>query len=125
VVAGIGVSLGFRSMDGAGTVVRRAVDGVQPQRLSAVRHKIVPRPGGDDDNVAGYDFATLFAQERFTFPFNEAEDLVRILVNLRADLPTGRDVHQNELDMFRCIENTAKVGIFPGEFGDVRRVGFV
>jgi hypothetical protein len=124
-VASVGVSLGLRSMDGAGTVVRRAVDGVQPHRLSVIRHEIVSSPCGDDDNVAGQDFAALFAQERFAFPLNEAEDLVRTLVNLNADLPARCDVHQDELGMFRCIENSAKVGVFLGEFGYVRRVCFV
>src|SRR5512132_1798978 len=58
-----GVRLGLGLVDGAGGVLRRGVDGDQPQGAVAGVDEVVAGPGWDQDQVVGGDLGGLAVQD--------------------------------------------------------------
>src|SRR3954464_7134784 len=67
-------------------VLRRAVDGVEDQRVLAGVHEVVLGAGGNDDQVALGDLLRVARDARLSGAADEREDLVGVLVGLLADL---------------------------------------
>src|SRR5215217_8486989 len=75
-------------------VLRRAVDGVEDQRVRAGVDEVVLLPGGDDDEVALRHVLLRPRDDRLPGAADEGEDLVH-LVDLLADLTARRDGHDD------------------------------
>src|SRR4051812_23071108 len=98
-------------------VLRRAVDGVEHQRVDPGVHEVVLLPRRDHDQVALLDVLLLPADLRLGGAADEGQDLVD-LVHLLADLPARRDGHDHQLGVLTRPQHATEVGALLGDGGD-------
>ncbi len=72
-------------------VLRRAVHGVEDQRIGPGVDEVVLRSGGNDDEVALLHLLGLAGDPRIPGTADEGQDLVYALVDLLTDLPARGD----------------------------------
>jgi hypothetical protein len=76
------VCLGLCLVDGAGRVLGRRVDRVEPKVRGAGVHEVVARSGRHVDQPIDGDRARDAVQDRLSFALDEDEHLVDIIVDL-------------------------------------------
>jgi hypothetical protein len=91
------VSIGFRTVDRAGRVLRRSVDRVELEVDQASVHEIVAHARGNVDETPGRHRAALALEHGLSLALDEREDLVHVVVDLLADLACRRDAHDDDL----------------------------
>ena len=96
------------------------VDRVELQRLAAGGvDDVVLGAGGNDDRRAVRDLVLVAVDDDVALTRLEAEELVVVLVNLRADIFVRLQAHQDELTMCVGVEDLAKVVVFQRQLFDV------
>jgi hypothetical protein len=68
----------------------------------------VPSPGRYHDPIATGDFALAPVDRNSAMTFLDAEELVTVLVHLRADVFSLRQTHQNQLEMLAGVEDSSE-----------------
>src|SRR5205085_1524904 len=105
-------------------MLRRAVDGVQPQGCTAGVADVVPRAGGHDHRELVLDMIGNPINVDNAGPLLDAEELVAVLVNLFADLIAGLQRHGDELQMVARVEHPAEVLVLDRPLLDIVAIAF-
>jgi len=105
----VGGGLFHRGVNRPVEMLRRAIQGVEPKRLGPRADHIVPGALRDDDPVVRLHGVTNAVDPDFALARLDAEELVAVVVDLFADLLTGRNGHEDELQIVAGVENAAKV----------------
>jgi hypothetical protein len=100
-------------------MLRRSVDRVELERSAAGVADIMPRAGWDDHRDLRLDAVLDTVDVDRALPFLETEELISILVYLRADLFAGLKGHQHQLNVMPGVEHAAKIVVLDRALFDV------
>ena len=78
------------------------------------------RPSGDNHHISITDYCLLTLQNYFATPLLKSEKLVDVSVSLHTNLLIGEQAHQDQLRVWRRIQNLPKIIIRQGQFLNVR-----
>lgn len=105
--------------------MRRRIYRKQLERSTTVRHKVVLRARGYDDDISGGNRPLLVCKYCFPVALGEDQDLIGSGMDFLSDLSAGRHAHENELGTFGCVQHLPEIGIAARELLYVGRVWLV
>src|SRR5690606_38724974 len=115
-----GLGIGLSCMHRAVAMLRRRIDGVQPQGLVAGIHDVVAGACRHDDRIVAFDLRTLAVDHDRALALFNPEELVPVVVDLFADLSPGLDRHQDQLQVLARVEHSPKIAVLFRQFLNVR-----
>ena len=119
-------SLGIRfcSLHRSIAVFWRSVKSIESQSIAARIDNIVARPRRNEDRVTAVDFGRFAVDPYFSLPFFDSEKLIGARVHFLADLFTGLQGHEDELNILSCIQYAPEIRIVICQLLDVRNKAF-
>ena len=115
----VGGRVGAGLVNGAVHMFRRAIDGIQAQRLLAGADHIVACALGHDDPIIRLDLVADTIDPDFAFAALDAEELVPVVVDFLSDFIAGLDRHEDKLEVMPGVQYAAEIVVFFRQLFDV------